>query len=327
MRRRRFIAGLGSAAGWPVVARAQRDERIRLVGYLVVADENDQVFQTLYAAFRDGMAKLGWVEGRNLRINRVYGGRDPERLQAAAARLIELGADVITTGTVPGTMAAQQQTQTIPIVFTAVGDPVGSGIVKNIARPEGNATGITNMLPSIAGKWVELLKEAAPEIKRVGLLYNAQLSILEYFPAMEQAASILTVQSLKIPYHDFVEMVHGVDAFAAEPNGGMIVVPPTPTIEGRRIINRLSVTHWLPTVYADKSYVVEGGLMSYGASAVELARRTSYFVDRILRGAKVSELPVELPTRFELVVNTKTARAIGLTIPQPFLFRADEVIE
>jgi putative ABC transport system substrate-binding protein len=234
---------------------------------------------------------------------------------------------VIVTGSVPGTRAVQQQTQVIPIVFTSVGDPVGSGIVKNIARPEGNATGITNMLPSISGKWVELLKEAAPEIKRVGLLYNARVSFLDYFPAMEQAATILTVQSLKIPYHDLVEMVHGVDAFAAEPNGGMIVVPPSPAIEGRRIINRLAVTHRLPTVYVEKSYVVEGGLMSYGPSSVALMRRAWYFVDRILRGAKISELPVELPTRFELMVNAKTAGAIGLTIPPHLLAVADEVIE
>jgi putative tryptophan/tyrosine transport system substrate-binding protein len=327
IRRREFIAGLGSVATWPLVARAQQGERIRRVGFLVASEENDQVSQTGYAAFRDGMAKLGWVEGRNLRIDRAYGGHDPERLQTAAARLIELGPDVIFTGTVSGTRAAQQQTQTIPIVFMAVGDPVGNGIVKNIARPEGNATGITNILNSIAGKWVELLKEAAPEIKRVGLLHNAQLSFPGYLPAIEQAASILTVPSLKIPYHDLVEMVHGVDAFAAEPNGGMIVVPPTPTIEGRRIINRLAVTHRLPTVYIDKSYVVEGGLMSYGASSVAFTQRASYFVDRIFRGAKISELPVELPTRFELVVNARTAKTIGLTIPEPFLFRADEVIE
>jgi putative ABC transport system substrate-binding protein len=327
VKRRTFIAGLGSAAAWPVMARAQQGDRVRRVGSLVTSEENDQVFQTYNEAFRDGMAKLGWVEGRNLRIDLAYTGRDPDRMRAAAAKLVDLGPDVIVTGSVPGTTAMQQRTQTIPIVFTAVGDPVASGIVKDIARPEGNATGITNMLPSIAGKWVELLKDAAPQIKRVGLLYNAQVSFLDYFPSMEEAARILAVQSLKIPYHDAVEMVRGVDAFAAEPNGGLIVVPPSPSVDGRKIINSLAGSHRLPTVYVDRSYVAEGGLMSYSSSNLDLIRRTPYFVDRILRGAKVSELPVELPTRFELVINLKTAKAIGLTIPQSFLLRADEVIE
>jgi putative tryptophan/tyrosine transport system substrate-binding protein len=231
---------------------------------------------------------------------------------------------VIVTGSVPGTRAVQQQTPVIPIVFQAVGDPIASGIVKSIARPEGNATGITNMLPSIAGKWVELLKDAASQIKRVGLLYNAQASFTGYFPSMEEAASALAVQAIRIPYRDAVEMVRGVDMFAVEPNGATVVVPPSPSIEGRKIIYSLTVSHRLSTMYVERFYVVEGGLMSYAASNLDTARRSAYFVDRILRGAKVSEMPVELPTKFELAINVKTAKSMGLTIPESFLLRADE---
>jgi putative tryptophan/tyrosine transport system substrate-binding protein len=327
MKRREFIAGLGGAVAWPMAARGQQDLRMRRVGNLVTSEENDQVFQTYGKATRDEMAKFGWVEGRNLRVDTVYAGRDVDRMRAGAAKLVNLGPDVILTGSVPGTIAVQQQTQVIPIVFQAVADPIASGIVKNIARPEGNATGITNMFPSIAGKWVELLKDAAPQIKRVGLLYNAQVSFMGYFPSMEEAASALAVQAMRIPYRDAVEMVRGVDTFAAGPNGALIVVPPSPSIEGRKIIYSLAVSHRLPTMYVDRSYVVEGGLMSYAASNLDSARRSAYFVDRILRGAKVSEMPVELPTKFELAINVKTAKSMGLTIPESFLLLADEVIE
>jgi putative tryptophan/tyrosine transport system substrate-binding protein len=323
MRRREFIAGLGSAAAWPMVARAQQDGRVRWIGVLqTLGSENDQVQQTYLRSSRDALAELGWIEGRNLRTDVRFGAGEADRIRALAAELVSLNPEVIVTGGAPATIAVQQQTQNIPIVFLSVGDPVASGIVKNIARPEGNITGLTNLFPSIGGKWVELLKEVAPRIQRVGLLYNAQLNFSGYFPYIEEAARALTISAIRIPYRDAIEIIQNIDAFAAEPDSGLIVVPPSPAAANREIVLRLAVRHRLPTMC-----LAEGGLMSYGSSNVDLVQRAAYYVDRILRGAKVSELPVEFPTKFELVVNLKTAKTIELNLPESVLVRADEVIE
>jgi putative tryptophan/tyrosine transport system substrate-binding protein len=329
MRRRSFITLLGGAAvAWPLAAKAQQGGRLRRVGVLTSGTERDQVSQAQIAAFRNGLAKVGWVEARNLRIDLRFGGGDANDIRAYAAELVNLAPDVIVASGNAATRAFQQQTQTIPIVITGVGDALANGIVKSIARPEGNTTGVTNLYSSIGGKWLELLKEAAPRVERVALVYNAQVTPdVGFFPTIEEAAPRLAVTAIKTPYRDAVDLVHGIDEFATEPNGGVVVLPPRPADANRRMILRLAAQHQLPTIYQDRAFAAEGGLMSYGSDTANNFRRASYFVDRILRGAKVSELPVEFPTKFELVINLKTAKAIGLTIPETFLVRADEVIE
>ncbi len=327
MGRRKFITLLGGAAAWPLAARAQQDERLRRIGMLVASTESDQASQTYIAAFRDGLAKLGWVETRNLRIDLRFRGGDADRIRGYAAELASLAPDVIVTSGVAATRAVQQQTQTIPIVITAVGDPGANDIVKSLSRPEGNTTGVTNLFPSIGGKWLELLKEAVPGLERVALIYNAQVASGQYVPPIEEAARLLAVKTIKTPYGDAVDLVHGIEAFALEPNGGLIVLPPAPAAADRGTILRLAAQYRLPSIYPNKEAATEGGLMAYGSDIADLFRRASYFVDRILRGAKVSDLPVEFPTKFELVVNLKTAKSLGLTVPPPLLTRADEVIE
>jgi putative tryptophan/tyrosine transport system substrate-binding protein len=333
MRRREFITGLGSAmAVWPLIARAQQAGRMRRVGVLTAFSENDQTGQTYIAGFREELAKLGWVEERNMRFDLRFGGTDADRIRAYAAELVRLGPDVIVTGSAAVTREVQQQTRTIPIVITGVGDPIVNGIVNSLARPEGNTTGVTNLYPSIGGKWLELLKEAAPRVERVGILelpYIAQGNSAGYgySASIVEAARVLAVKAIKLPYRDAVDIVHAIDAFASEPNGGLIVLPPPPTAANRETIFRLAAQHRLPAIYQSRFYAAEGGLMAYGSNSADNFRRASSFVDRILRGAKVGELPVEFPTKFELVVNLKAAKAMELTIPESFLLRADEVIE
>jgi len=326
MRRREFLAGLGAAAwpgAWPRSGRAQQAERIRRVGFL---SGLDQSYQPLFTAFREGLSKLGWVEGRDLRTDLRFGAGDADAIRAYAAELVSLAPDAIVTTTVPATRAVQQQTQTIPIVFVAVGDPVANGIVKDIARPEGNATGFTNLVASFGGKWMELLKEAVPRVQRVALIYNPLLEIAfsSLFPSIEEAARVLAIQTVRIPYSDAGD-VGAIDAFAAAPNSGAILFPPPPPESMREAIYRLAVRRRLPIISGGAADQV--GLMSYGSDTADLYPRASFYVDRILRGAKVSDLPVQFPTKFELVLNLKIAKAMGLTISEMFLLRADRVIE
>jgi putative ABC transport system substrate-binding protein len=326
--RREFIAALGAAA-WPLVARAQQGERVRRIGVLTGGAENDQTNQANIAAFRDGLAKLGWAEDRNLRIDLRFGGGDADRFRAYAAELVSLAPEVVVTSSGAAARAMQQQTQTIPIVFTGAGSSVDTGLVKSLAHPEGNVTGIANLFSSIGGKWLELLKEAAPRVQRAAVIYNPQLLSDDsgYISSIEAAARVLAVKAIKVPFSDAVDLVRAIDAFAAEPNGGLIVLPPAPIPANRGTILRLAAQHRLPTIHSLRSEAAEGGLMAYGSNQGDRFRRAASFVDRILRGAKVSELPVEYPTKFELVINVKTAKAIGLTIPESFLLRADDLIE
>ena len=329
MRRRDVIAGLGgAAAGWPFAVHAQQQQRVRRVGMLISGTENDQTMQALIAAFREGLVKLGWVEGRNLRIDLRFGG-DRERMRAYAAELVSLAPEVIVTIGGPAARVAQQQTQTVPIVFALVGDALANGIVKSVARPEGNTTGITNRFASIGGKLVELLKEAVPTIERVGFIYNSQVNSDDnpQFRLIEEAARAFAIQAMGIPYRNAVALVHGIDAFAAVPNGSLIVLAPPPPPADRETIVELAAQHRLPVISESMTIAAEGVMMAYGSNEFDPVRRASSYVDRILRGAKVSELPVEYPTKFQLVVNLKTAKAIGLVIPESFLVRADEVIE
>jgi len=326
MRRREFIAGLGAAATWPLAARAQRQPVAR-VGVLNGPTEADPLGQAYMAALKEGLAKLRWVEGRNLQLELRWAGENPALMRTYAAELVKLAPDVFVTLGAPATRAAKEQTQTIPIVFVAVGDPSTNDIVKNIARPEANITGATNSYDTLRGKWLQLFKEAVPSIERVALIYNTRNSLPNVVPSIEEASRVLAIPTINLPYRDAVDIVHGIDEFAAQPNGGLMVLPPPPTAADRETILRLAVAHRLPTIYSDRAYVAEGGLMAYTSRSIDLFRRTSFFVDRILRGTKVSELPVEFPTKFELVINLKTAKAIGLTIRESFLLRADELIE
>jgi len=329
MRRRAFITLLGGAAGWPLVARAQPDGRVRRIGLLLGAAENDRDEQDNLDVLREHLAKLGWVEGRNLRIELRWGARDVERMRAAALELASLAADVIVTSTGAATRAVQRATQTIPIVFTGAGDPVANGLLQNIARPEGNTTGFSASEPTIAAKRLELLKEAAPHVSRVAVMFNPDinLTVPSYIAAIEAAAPALFVQAVTMPVRDAVDIVRAIDAFAGVPGGGLIVLPPPPPPAILDAILRLALQHRLPAIYNARFMATAGGLLAYAADNVDRSRQAASYIDRLLRGAKVSELPVQFPTSYKLIVNLKAARAIGLDIPATLTARADELLQ
>ena len=321
MKRRDFITLLGGvAAAWPLAARAQQEEKVRRIGVLAGTIE-----PTWLAALRDGLAKLGWIEGHNLRIDLRFTLGDPARMRADAVELVSLAPDVIVTTNRPGTAAVQEQTKTIPIVFTAGNDPVSNGLLQNIARPEGNTTGFSSTVDSLLGKRLELLKEAAPHITRVALVFDPQTVNVGFFPSIEAAAPLLDVKAIKTPVRDPLELVRAIDAFAAEPNGGLLVVPVLPE-DSYKMLHLVAAQLRLPAIDSDRPKVADG-LMTYAVDFSDIYRRAAAYVDRILRGTKVSELPVQSPTKFELVINLKTAKALGLTLPPSLLARADEVIE
>jgi putative tryptophan/tyrosine transport system substrate-binding protein len=328
MKRREFITLLGGAAAvWPLAARAQQTGGTRLMGWLIAGAENDQR-RSLQGALREGLAKLGWVEGGNLRID-LRSGDDPNLLGAHATELVSRAPDVIVTNGGAATSALQQRTQTIPIVFTAGPDPVAAGLVQNIARPEGNITGFSTLERSVSSKWLELLKEAAPRLARVAVIFNAELALTapSYIASIEAAAPAFGVQTIKAPFRNAIDIVRAIDAFASEPNGGLLVLPPPPATAIRETILQLAAQHRLPAIYSGQEDAAAGGLLAYAPDRVDMSRRAASYVDRLLRGAKVAELPVQFPTKFELVINLKTAKALGLTIPPSVLAIADEVIE
>jgi putative tryptophan/tyrosine transport system substrate-binding protein len=331
MRRREFIAGLGGAAAssaiWPLRGGAQQP-RMRRIGVLMGYDENDRTAKAYFSGFTQGLAELGWTDGRNMRVDVRWAAANVVRMRTFANELIDLQPDIIVVNSAEATKAVQGQTQTIPVIFLMAGDPVGNGIVGNISRPGGNITGFTYE-SAIGGKWLELLKEALPRLARVALIFNPELlGGQAYLPLIELAAAQYAVTAIRTPVRNAAAIERAIEAFAGEPNGGLILVPPPLLAAHRELINRLAVQHQLPTIYQDRHFATEGGLMSYGTDIGELFRRGGpSYVDRILRGAKVSELPVQFPTKFELVINQKTAKAMGLEIPPLLLNRADEVIE
>jgi putative ABC transport system substrate-binding protein len=334
MRRREFITLLGGAVAAPTILRsspasAQQDGRVRRIGMLAVGAENDRFIRMRWSVMREGLARMGWVDGRNVRFDYRYVADTPDRMSLYADELVSLAPDVIAVGSAAATRALMRRTQTIPIIFNDVGDPVAGGLLKSIARPEGNLTGTTSLYESIAGKWLELLQEAAPATTRVGLIFVPDIVADSYFAAIDEAANALALKAIRIPYRTATELERAINTFAEEANGGLVMVPPPPTALGHReLINRLAVKHRLPTMYSQKTYgPSDGGLMSYGANGIEGYRTSASYIDRILRGAKINELPVQFPAGFDLVVNLKTARAIGLTISEAFLLRADELIE
>jgi putative tryptophan/tyrosine transport system substrate-binding protein len=328
MRRRQFIAGLGGAAAWPLMARAQLSERVRRIGVLMSYDENDPEAKARLSAFTRALADLGWTDGRNVRMDiRRYGG-DINRIRALARELVGLKPDIILTSATPSTVAAQRETRTIPIVFSGVGDPVASGIVPRLDRPSGNITGFAGYEPSLGGKWLELLSEIAPGLKRAVIMFNPDLApVSSFMPSFETAARALKVVPIIAHVRSDVEIETAISALGREPGGGLVVMPDGFMVVHRAPIISAAARNNVPAVYAQSDFVRDGGLLSYGPDQVHTIRRAATYVDRILRGARPADLPVQFPTKFEMFVNLKTAEALGLEIPPGVLAIADEVIE
>ena len=329
MKRREFLGVLGGAASWPLAARAQQSDRVRRIGVLMGYAESDKEAQAWVAVFREGLQKLGWAEGRNFQIDIRWATSDPEAVQRLAKELVALQPDVILSPTTPTTAALLQQTRTIPIIFAIVSDPVGSGFVASFAKPGGNVTGFIILEPTLAGKWLELLKEIAPRIARVALLFNpATAPYAEYYlNPFKAAAASFAVEAIVAPVHDMSELEFAVGVQAREPNGALIVIPDSFMTTHRAEITSLAARHRLPAVYPFRHYTEIGGLLSYGNDQRDNFRRAATYADRILKGEKPSELPIQAPVKFELVINLKTAKTLGLTVPPTLLSRADAVIE
>jgi putative tryptophan/tyrosine transport system substrate-binding protein len=329
VRCREFIAGLGGAAAWPLAARAQ-SERVRSIGLFVLGDENDPLAKTEVSAFMQALASLGWTDGRNLRMDlRWHGdGDDINRIRGLAQELLGLQPDIILANSTPATIALQQETRTIPIVFASVGEPVASGIVAKLNQPGGNITGFALFEPTLGGKWLELLSEIAPGLKRAAAMFNPDTApVSSFMPSFETAARSLNVELIIAPVRGDGEIETAIIGLGREPLGGLVVMPDTFTAAHRVPIISAAARNNVPAVYNLSAFARDGGLLSYGPDVVDLWRRAALYVDRILRGAKPAELPVQLPTKFEMVINLKTARALGLTIPPSLLAIADEVVE
>jgi putative ABC transport system substrate-binding protein len=330
LRRRQFITLLGgAAAAWPLAARAQQAERMRLIGVLMAYAESDPEGQAWVAAFRERLQKLGWAEGRNIRIATRWATPDLEAMQRFAKELVALQPDLILSQSTPTTAALLQHTRTIPIIFANIADPVGSGFVASFPRPGGNATGFVLFEPTMAGKWLELLKEIAPRVNRVAFLFNpATATYFEYYTnPFKAAAASFGVEAIAAPVHDRSELESAFAAQAREPNGSLIVLPDSFLNAHSVEITSLAARYRLPAVYPYRLYIKVGGLLSYGNDVFDNYRRAAGYVDRILKGEKPGELPVQAPVKFELVLNLKTAKALGLDLPASVLARADEVIE
>jgi putative tryptophan/tyrosine transport system substrate-binding protein len=327
VRRREFIAGLGSAAAWPLAARAQQGD-VRRIGVLMGPDENDPKAKLLLSPFTQALAGLGWTDGRDLRMDLRWAGGDINRLRALAQELVGLQPDIILTDTTPVTAAVQRETRTIPVVFVGVSDPVASGIVARLDRPSGNITGFATDEASLGGKWLQLLSEIAPGLRRAAIMFNPDTApVSSFMPSLETAARSLKVVPIIAPVHSDVEIETAITALGREPGCGLVVMPDTFMVVHRAPIILAAARNNVPAVYEQSVYARADGLLSYGVDAVDLFRRAATYVDRILRGAKPAELPVQLPTKFELVINLKTAKALGLTIPETLLATADEVIQ
>ena len=326
--RRAFIAGLGSAAAWPMVARAQQPERMRRIGVFMPYPANNAQAQARNAAFLQGLQQLGWIVGRNIQIDYRWstGGAGDRRKDAT--ELIALTPEVILTSGSSGMGALFEATRKVPIVFAIIADPVGSGYVDSLARPGGNATGFTAFDFGISGKWLELLKEIAPRVRRAAVIRNPAISAgLGAWSAIQALAPAVGVDVIPINVNDPDEIERGVTAFARSTNGGLIVTGSATTVVNRDLIIKLAARYELPAVYYERSFVAAGGLTSYGPDFINLFQSAAGYVDRILKGEKPADLPVQAPTKYETVINLKTAKALGLTVPPSLLARADEVIE
>ena len=328
MKRREFITLLGGAAAWPLAVCAQQSERVRRIGVLLPATADDPEFQARMTAFAQGLAQLGWLDGRNVRIDTRWGVADADRIRKYAAELLALAPDVILAISSAALASLLQATRTVPIVFTTVADPVGAGYVDSLARPGGNATGFVLWEYSIAAKWLELLKEIAPQVTRAVVFRQSALAAGPgQFGVIQAAAPSLGVDLRVADVRDAREIERAVTTFAQGSNGGLIVTGGPGALIHRTLIVALAARHRLPAVYSTRVFAVDGGLISYGPDSVEQLRRAAGYVDRILKGEKPADLPVQAPTKYELVINLKTAKALGLDVPPSLLARADEVIE
>jgi putative ABC transport system substrate-binding protein len=328
MRRRTFISLVGGAAVWPFAARAQQGERMRHIGVLMSLAADDAQGQARLAAFLQGLQQLGWIDGRNVRIDTRWGAGDADRTRRYAAELVALAPDVILATGSPTVVALQQATRSAAIVFADVGDPVGQGFVETLARPGGNTTGFMLFEYTMGGKWLELLKEIAPGVTRAGVLRDTASSVaVGQLGAIQAAAAALGVELSPLGMRDAGEVERSISRFARSANGGLIVVATTLALVHRDSIISLAAHYRLPAVYFGRDFVAGGGLIAYGPNQIDPCRRAASYVDRILKGEKPGDLPVQAPTKYELVINLKAAKAIGLEVPATVLARADEVLE
>jgi putative ABC transport system substrate-binding protein len=329
MKRREFITVLGvTLASWPLAARAQQPERIRSIGVLMGTPEGDPEGQARVAAFRQALQELKWTEGNNIHIDIFWATGNAARASAYAAELVKLAPDVILGIATPTMRALKQATQTIPIVFAGLSDPIGDGIVANLSRPGGNITGFSSFDAPIAGKWLQMLKEMSPGIARINVIFNPDTAPHSIFwPALEAAAPSVGVTLIRATVRDTAAIEGAIGALAADPGNGLIVAPDIFTSAHRALVITLAARHRVPAVYPIRYFAVDGGLMSYGSDFVDLHRRAAFYIDRILKGEKPGDLPVQTPTKLEFVINLKTAKALGLTVPAALLASADAVIE
>src|SRR5215813_11941882 len=328
MRRRQFIALGGALAAWPLAARAQQNERMRRIGMLLPGVADDVEFQTRVGAFHQGLALLGWTIGRNMRIDTRWSAANAADIRKFAAELVALAPDVILAHGASAVAAVLQATRTVPIVFPVVPDPVAAGFVESLARPGSNATGFMTFEYSLGGKWLELLKEITPVVTRAAVLRDPVLpSGTGMFAAIQAVAPSLGIEATPVNMRDASEIERAITAFARSPNGGLILTGSALAVVHRDLIITLAAHHKLPAVYYRRLYVTDGGLISYGPDIVDQFRLAAGYVDRILKGEKPADLPVQAPTRYELIINLKTAKALGLELPPSLLARADEVIE
>jgi putative ABC transport system substrate-binding protein len=328
--KRQFIAGLaGTAVAWPLSARAQQPERMRRIGVMIQLAESDQEGQSRLAAFREELQKLGWVVGRNLQIDYRWGTSNDERARVAVAGLLNLAPDVIFANSSVALRAAQQATRTVPIVFTTVIEPVAQGFVASLAHPGGNTTGFSYLESSVGGKWLDLLKEIAPRVSHVAFMFNPQRGPYgaDISRFVEEAAQKLPVRYVAAPVYEPAEIETVMTTLAKEPDGGLIVSPDAFTVtHGQDIIN-IANRDGVPAIFAERNFTAAGGLISYGADYIEHFRQGATYVDRILRGEKPADLPVQEPSKFDLIINLRTAKALGLTVSSSMQLLADEVIE
>jgi putative ABC transport system substrate-binding protein len=328
LRRRKFIVALGSAAAWPRAGRAQQGERVRRVSVIMGFAEADPVWQAYLATFRQRLHEFGWTEGRNVRFDYRFTGDSAARMRSAAAEVVALAPDVIFVSTNPVVSAVLEETRSIPIVFTWVSDSVGSGYMSNLAHPGGNITGFHNYEPALGQKWMGILKEIAPAVRRVAFVHVPEITAnVAFMRAGEASGAALGISVSGAGVRNEADLERVLTNFAQEPDGGLIVTPSPLTATRREVIVDLAARCRLPAVYPFRFYAESGGLISYGTDQTELVREAASYVDRILRGASAGDLPVQLPTKYQLVINMRTARALGLNIPNSMQLLADEAIE
>jgi putative tryptophan/tyrosine transport system substrate-binding protein len=327
MKRREFLGVLSGAAAWSLAARAQQPH-VRRIGVLVVSAEDDPDTTARLAGFRQGLQWLGWTEGRNIRIDYRFAAGRTDRFQSLAEELVALQPEAILAHSTPIAAALQRESRTIPIVFTNVSDPIGSGFIASLARPGGNLTGLSLYEEGITGKWLAMLKEIAPRLGRAAAIGNPKTTPYDYFlRSAEASAPSLAIEIVPHPIESASDIKRAIQSFARVPNGGLLMLPDSATIAHRDLLIALAAQHRLPAVYFARLFVAAGGLMSYGTDVFDVFRQAASYIDRILRGAAPADLPVQAPTKYETTVNLKTAKALGLDVPPTLLVRADEVIE